>query len=108
MLQPITTGNFFTPIQPIGQLNPVTSGQSAGRPEGAADLFGQMFASAVRDIESLEAQRRVDSYLLSIGEVDDLAAIELTAQKASTMTTMLIQVRNSLVDSYNELMRMNV
>jgi flagellar hook-basal body complex protein FliE len=40
--------------------------------------------------------------------VDDIAAIELTAQKLSTMTTMLIQVRNSLVDSYNELLRMNV
>jgi len=105
-ITPITTGNFFTPINPIQPLN--MPAQAAKKTESAADLFGQMFQGAIKDIEALDAQKRMDSYLLSIGEVDDIAAIELTAQKASIMTTMLIQVRNSLVDSYNELMRMNV
>jgi flagellar hook-basal body complex protein FliE len=103
---PITTGNFFTPIAPVQPIN--MHSQAARKPEGAADLFGRMFQSAVNDIEALTTQRNIDNYLLSIGEIDDIAAIELTAQKLTTMTTMLVQVRNSLVDSYNELMRMNV
>ncbi|MCL2068820.1 MAG: flagellar hook-basal body complex protein FliE [Oscillospiraceae bacterium] len=105
-ISPITTGNFFMPIQPIRPLN--MPAQTPRGSEGAADLFGRMFQSAVNDIEALHAQQRIDSYLLSIGEVDDIAAIELTAQKASVMTSMLLQVRNSLVDSYNEMLRMNI
>ena len=99
-LLPITTGNYLTPVQPGG--GPQRVAGSAGM------SFGDYFADAIGNIEALEAQKAQDNYLLSIGQVDDIAAIELTAQKAQTMMTMLLQVRNQLVESYNEIMRMNI
>ena len=99
---PITTGSYFAPVSPGGgpQLN---QQKAVGMPS-----FGQMFNEYVNEIEGLEAQKKQDSYLLSIGEIDDIAAIELTSQKAQTMLALFVQVRNSLVDSYNEIMRMNI
>ena len=99
---PITTGSYFAPINIGGgpQLN-------REKAEGLSS-FGEMLNSYMSEIDSLEAQKKQDSYRLSIGDVDDIAAIELTSQKAQTMLTMFVQVRNSLVDSYNEIMRMNV
>lgn len=96
---PITTGNYINPIQQVGTNSQIVPG-------GAN--FSDYFKSALQDWESIEAQKANDSYLLSIGEIDDIAKIELTAQKAQTMMTMLVQVRNTLMDGYNEIMRMNV
>jgi flagellar hook-basal body complex protein FliE len=97
---PITTGSYLPPVLPGG------GAQTFNNVTGAS--FGEYFQNALGELEGLEAQKAQDSYLLSIGEVDDIAAIELTSQKAQTMMTMLVQMRNTLVDSYNEIMRMNI
>lgn len=96
---PITTGNYFAPVSPGGGAQTIQKG-------GAS--FGDYLQNAIGELEGLEAQKAKDSYLLSIGEVDDIAAIELTSQKATTMLTMFVQLRNQLVESYNEIMRMNL
>ena len=106
MIQPISTGNFITPLQPLQTM--IRPAQEQGEQFGVAGAFGQMFSNAISQFEAMEAQNRVNSFLLAIGEVDDIAAIELASQRTSTMLTMMMQVRNTLVDSYNEIMRMNI
>ena len=47
-------------------------------------------------------------YLLSTGQLDNPAQLSIAAYKAQASLQLLIQLRNKAVDSYNELMRINL
>lgn len=85
------------------------SGGSAGAGPGAAgsvfrDVFGQIFADANR--QQLDAQRLNEQ--LVTGQVQDVAQVMLAAQKAELSLQLAIQVRNKLLEAYQEIMRMQV
>ena len=43
-----------------------------------------------------------------LGDVDDLAQIQVNLEKAATAVDLLVTVKNKAVDAYNEIMRMTV
>ena len=45
---------------------------------------------------------------LLVGEADDLAGILIDAQKAELSLNLALQIRNKVIDAYNEVMRMSV
>ena len=45
---------------------------------------------------------------LMLGDVDDLAQIQVNLEKAATAVDLLVTVKNKAVDAYNEIMRMTV
>ena len=45
---------------------------------------------------------------LMLGEIDDLAQVQVNLEKAATAVDLLVTVKNKAVDAYNEIMRMNV
>ena len=49
-----------------------------------------------------------DSVDLMLGDVDDLAQIQVNLEKAATAVDLLVTVKNKAVDAYNEIMRMTV
>lgn len=92
----------------------ITPGQVGGGPnllspgEKAAKSFGDMFKEAVANIDDLEAIKRQDAYALAVGEVDDLAQIWTNSQKSEIAVQLMVQMRNKLLESYTEIMRMNI
>ena len=44
----------------------------------------------------------------TLGDVDDLAQIQVNLEKAATAVDLLVTVKNKAVDAYNEIMRMTV
>lgn len=55
-----------------------------------------------------DAQVQKDSVDLMLGDVDDLAQIQVNLEKAATAVDLLVTVKNKAVDAYNEIMRMTV
>ena len=64
--------------------------------------------------ESLEAAGRADfadkasSIELLMGQTDDLSGLLIDAQKAELSLQLALQIRNKIIDAYNEVMRMSV
>ncbi|GHU81653.1 hypothetical protein FACS1894191_8600 [Clostridia bacterium] len=93
----------------IGSLGPVGGGPSIKAPEQKAGSgFADFFKDALKDIEGLETLKEQDSYNLAVGEVDNLAEIAVTAQEYEIALQMLVEIRNKILDSYSEIMRMNI
>lgn len=82
------------------------SGGAVGGTAGSVfrDVFGQVFADANR--QQLDAQRLNEQ--LVTGGVQDVAQVMLAAQKAELSLQLAIQVRNKLLEAYQEIMRMQV
>jgi flagellar hook-basal body complex protein FliE len=100
MVPPITTS--LPPIQslPVIQppsLAPATHGE-----------FQSMFASAINSVESFrkDADTKVGNFLA--GEGEELHNVIISTQKAELSFELFQQVRNKVVQAYQEVMRMQM
>jgi flagellar hook-basal body complex protein FliE len=93
----------ITPIVPLAPLG-VESAQST--PGGEA--FQSAFADALSKVEGFQenAKASVDRFLS--GEGEELHQVALAAKQAELSFDLFLQVRNKVVNAYEEVMRMQV
>lgn len=94
-------------ITPMERTLGANAAQSAENEEGEA-TFLDVFKSLIDNVKETEAQVKQDSIDLMLGDVDDLAQIQVNLEKAATAVDLLVTVKNKAVDAYNEIMRMTV
>jgi len=94
----------IAPIRGVGQgVRQEEKVSSAGQPT-FLDVFKSIFGEAV------EGNRTVseDRIRLMLGDADDLEQIQLNMQKAEMAVELLTNVRNTVLDSYNDIIRMQI
>ena len=74
----------------------------------SSNPFAEMLKDAVTNFENLDAVKNQDAIDLSLGNVDDIGQIQVNAEKAEVALQMFVEMRNKMLDAYNEVMRMNV
>ncbi|MFC5448335.1 flagellar hook-basal body complex protein FliE [Paenibacillus aestuarii] len=94
---------------PMNIMSPVKPKASSG--EGAADLgkqFGSFLNDAVNNLN--DQQKQVDQLNESIikGELSDVHQLTIASEKASLGLELTVQVRNKVLEAYQEMMRMQV
>lgn len=75
---------------------------------GETGTFLDVFKALVDNVKETDAQVQQDAIDLMLGDVDDLAQIQVNLEKAATAVDLLVTVKNKAVDAYNEIMRMTV
>lgn len=76
---------------------------------GAAGAdFGSMLSNAIAQTDNLQTVSQEGTQALLAGEVDDIAKVMVDGTKAELSLNMVIQVRNKVLDAYNEIMRMSL
>ena len=95
----------------IGGLSPLTptlpsSGGASNTPPGAD--FGSALKTAVGALGELSGKADASSLALAKGEPIDIHEVMLNTEQASLGFSMALQVRNKLIDAYQEVMRMSV
>ncbi len=111
-------------MSPIGPINSLTSSpltridapqQKAGVGLAGAtgktpptESFGQLLDGVVANVEAKGANAQDMTRKVLLGETDQLHQSMISMQEASVAFGMMIEVRNKLVESYQELMRMQV
>jgi len=63
---------------------------------------------ALRTANQTESVDRASTLQLLMGGTDDLSGILLDAQKAELSLQLALQIRNKVIDAYNEIMRMSI
>lgn len=93
-------------ISVAGALPTVDNPINIQRPNSPSflDVFSSIFNDAVVTNEIQQADR----IRLMLGEVDDIAEVQLNMRKAEFATDLLVTVRNTVLDSYNEIIRMQI
>ncbi len=68
------------------------------------DVFKGIFNNAV----DANAQKQSDIFQLMLGNTDNLEQIQANITKAEIATDLLVNVKNVMVDAYNEIVKMSI
>jgi flagellar hook-basal body complex protein FliE len=76
------------------------AGQTIGKP------FSEFLGEAFNNVNSLQHQSRQATIDLAAGRIQDLSEVTIAAEKASIAMSLTLQVRNKVVEAYQEIIRM--
>lgn len=85
---------------------PPTSTTELGGSSAATEGFGKMLDHLVSTVSAKQAQADQVTQNVLMGDSGQLHQSVMAMQEASLSLSLMIQVRNKLVDSYQEIMRM--
>jgi flagellar hook-basal body complex protein FliE len=95
------------PINPNLQLPEIRKTSAAGI-EKSGTNFGDVLKDAISTVNQLQKQSDQEIQKLMAGESQDLHTTVIAVQKADLSFQMMMQVRNKIVQAYQEIMRTQV
>jgi len=100
-------GNFFPPL--IEGAKPSTGLEDGQKTQGVPkEDFGQVLKTAISDIDKL--QKSADQAIVKL-ETDNSGSLHeamIALEKADISFRAMMQVRNKIIEAYQEIMRMQV
>ena len=78
---------------------------ATGQSDGS---FANILTDALSTASQADAADKASAIELLTGQSDDLAGLLIDAQKAELSLNLALQIRNKVIDAYNEVMRMQV
>ena len=82
--------------------------QQAIKPAEAQRAFSQFLKEAINEVNKQQMESDQLTTKLAKGENVDLHNVMIASQKASVSLQLAIEVRNKVIEAYQELMRMQV
>ncbi|HHW45030.1 MAG TPA: flagellar hook-basal body complex protein FliE [Desulfotomaculum sp.] len=97
------------PILPVSPLSIIPSESPAAKDNvPASPGFSQMLKQALEEVNNAQVQAdRVGLQFLT-GRVQDLHQVTIAMEEARIMMTLAVEVRNKMVEAYQEISRMQV
>lgn len=70
--------------------------------------FADILTEALGTASQMDTADKLSSLELLAGQSDDISGLMIDMQKAELSLNLALQLRNKIVDAYNEIMRMSV
>ena len=93
----ITTADFKPAVWP-----------TMPRPESTAETFSETLGQMVRGVSDLQTQAQDAAVAMASGQPVDMAQALVTIEEANISLQLALQVRNKLLEAYQDIMRMPV
>lgn len=103
----VPLGPEFSPVSPDFSISGVSGAQPAAGGGGGGG-FGAMLEKAVGNLDQLQTNAAQASQALATGQAQDITSVVTQVEQASLSLQLAAQVRNKVVDAYQEIMRMQV
>ena len=92
-------------IKKVGNSSSMISAPQQGNGQ---TLFADIFENAIQDVIDTDNELQQAKYKFATGQTNDPHTGAIASAKAQLAVDMLIQLRNKALDSYNEVMRINL
>ncbi|MDR2420998.1 MAG: flagellar hook-basal body complex protein FliE [Oscillospiraceae bacterium] len=89
----------------VNLLSPASA--SAKKPE-AGGVFADILQESFDTARAADTADKVSALELLSGQSDDMTGMLLDAQKAEIALNLALQIRNKVLDAYNDIIRMQV
>lgn len=76
--------------------------------EGSGKTFGQFLQDAISEVNAAQMRSADLTTRFAAGEPMDVHQVMIASQEAGVMLDMALQVRNKIVEAYQEILRVNV
>lgn len=104
-VNPLAASALARADAPLPKISLGTGGPAAQPP---TDGFTQVLDGLVATVDAKQGAAQAATRKVLMGDSDQMHQSVLAMQEASVAFTMMVEVRNKLVESYQELMRMQV
>ncbi len=84
------------------------TGAAVGDAATGGTSFADLLKQAVGDVNQMQLQAEQAGADLAAGKVTDIHQVMIMTEKADLALQLAIQVRNKVIDAYQEIMRMPV
>lgn len=81
---------------------------SSSKPAGAADIarqFGDVLEKAVENLDQQEKNVQKLNQQFIVGQLSDVHSLMIASEKAQLGLQLTVQVRNKVIEAYQEIMR---
>jgi flagellar hook-basal body complex protein FliE len=98
----------FTNIPNIDRLSPnaPVQGRETGAP--SSGRFADVLKRSLDEVNQLQLDAEKAVNALSVGKTDNVAEVMTAVQKADLAFKTMLQIRNKLLDAYNEVWQMRI
>lgn len=103
----MAVSNIFSLTAPNTQLQQATR-IAAPTPNEAHGKFGDFLKKSIAEVNEAQVTGDILTEKLARGENVDLPQVLIATQKASISLNTVLEVRNKVVEAYQEVMRMQV
>lgn len=95
-------------VSPVGPVLPLQEAVSGQKQESSGTSFPEMLNNALNELN--DAKINADQMTLKFltGEIKDFHQVAIAMQEASLMTQLAVEVRNKVIEAYQEISRMQV
>lgn len=91
----------------IAGIEPVVP-RAAQQPEAGPDTFVSILRGQMEELISLQDNAAQMQQALAAGQIDDLSQVVLAVQKADLALNFALQLRNKVIEAYQEVTRMQM
>ena len=102
----ISNANRFLESANLDNKSMKVDSTSANKEGGPS--FADTLKEAVNSVNELAVTADRKAQELTTGKTDDIAGVMLAAEKADIALRAMVQVRNKIIDAYQEIMKMQV
>lgn len=104
LIQPM---KLWEPVEGLRSPEPAEKGRD-GAEKSEGTLFSSILATAIQQVYDTSAEVGEKQYLLATGQLDDAHSLPIAQAKAGISIDLLVALRNKALESYNELLKMNI
>jgi flagellar hook-basal body complex protein FliE len=97
------------PIQPLTSLSATLPAASVGGSSASSGTsFATILGQALDSVSGSVANSQIQGVSLAEGNASNLASVMVSGSQAQLAVDMVVQVRNRVIDTYNQVMSMSV
>ena len=86
----------------------LSTGASGDTGAASGVNFADILAGTLNNASDMDTADKVSGLQLLMGQSDDLSGLMLDSQKAELSLNLALQIRNKVLDAYDQIMRMQV
>lgn len=98
---------FITPLTSMKPMEDISTLDKVQKTDSESS-FESKLEKAINGVKELETQSDKAAYDLAVGNTDDLTSVMLASAKATTAVQMTTQITARAVNTYREIMQMNI
>ncbi len=108
MIDKIDGISNLNPISPIKPITPTDTPSKANATKGVGPDFGKILAQALEEVNKHQktAEQKADDF--AAGKISNIHDVIISAEQAAMSLRLTTEIRNKIVDSYREIMRMQL
>ncbi len=89
-------------------LEPAKHTQQTGQTEQSGPSFKETLTGFMTDVNSMQSQADESIERVAAGDISDVHQVMNSVQEAKTAFNMMMEIRNKVMEAYDEVMRMRL